>query len=323
MSFVDELFVKAKRLNRSIIFPEGDDFRVLKAASWLARRGVVKPVILFDKGVVSSLARKHRISLRGVEVLDPSVLDVSSLLKGVVFPRRSSRALVRSLLDDNVFLASLLVKKGFFDGLVTGATHPTAKTIKAGLKVIGLRKGVSYASSFFFLERRGLLLLFADAGFNIDPDSKGLASIALETARSARFFGIVPRVALLSFSTKGSASHPLVDKVVGALRIIRRRDPSLLVDGELQFDAAFVPSVRRLKAPDSSLGDEPANVFIFPDLNSGNIGYKIAQRLGGFSAYGPVLQGFSRPINDLSRGCDWKDVAVVAAITALQSVDSP
>ncbi len=219
-----------------------------------------------------------------------------------------------TILDDGPGKAAEMVASGEADGFVAGNISPTKETVRAGLKIVGTE---GFASSYFIMLHEETPVLFADCAFNISPDAEQLARIAIDTAASARSLGLEPRVALLSFSTKGSAGGPHVEKVQEAVRIIRRDAPELVIDGELQFDAAILPDVAARKNPGGLPGD--ANVLIFPDLNSGNIAYKIAQRWGGRQAIGPILQGFKRPVNDLSRGCSVQDIVDVVAITAMQA----
>ena len=222
------------------------------------------------------------------------------------------------LLDENYF-GTMLVYTNKADGLVSGAAHSTADTVRPALQIIKTKQGVSKTSGVFIMVREDEKYVFADCAINIAPDSNDLAEIAIESAKTAKMFGIEPRVAMLSFSTKGSAKSHETEKVAEAVTVAKERDPELTLDGEFQFDAAFVPSVAKSKAPDSQIQGD-ANVFVFPSLEAGNIGYKIAQRLGNFEAVGPILQGLNRPVNDLSRGCNEEDVYKLALITAAQAL---
>ena len=222
------------------------------------------------------------------------------------------------LLDENYF-GTMLVHTNKADGLVSGAAHSTADTVRPALQIIKTKQGVSKTSGVFIMVREEEKYVFADCAINIAPDSNDLAEIAIESAKTAKMFGIEPRVAMLSFSTKGSAKSPETEKVAAAVAVAKEREPELTLDGEFQFDAAFVPSVAKSKAPGSDIQGD-ANVFVFPSLEAGNIGYKIAQRLGNFEAVGPILQGLNRPVNDLSRGCNEEDVYKLALITAAQAL---
>ena len=222
------------------------------------------------------------------------------------------------LLDENYF-GTMLVYTNKADGLVSGAAHSTADTVRPALQIIKTIPGVSKTSGVFIMVREDEKYVFADCAINIAPDSNDLAEIAIESAKTAKMFDIEPRVAMLSFSTKGSAKSAETEKVAEAVAVAKEREPELTLDGEFQFDAAFVPSVAKSKAPDSEIQGD-ANVFVFPSLEAGNIGYKIAQRLGNFEAVGPILQGLNRPVNDLSRGCNEEDVYKLALITAAQAL---
>ena len=224
----------------------------------------------------------------------------------------------RKFAKDGEIFSTLLLKKGEVDGLVSGSTHTTADTLRPALQIIKTKEGIKLASSFFIMIVEEKLFLFADCGFNIKPNPEELAEIAYSTAQSARFFNIDPKIAFLSFSTKGSADHEDVRKVKEAVRIFSQKNPYCIFDGELQLDAAIVPFVHEKKCPTSPLKGE-ANVLIFPDLNAGNIGYKLAQWIGGATAIGPIVQGLNKPVNDLSRGCSINDIVDVAAITAVQA----
>ena len=234
--------------------------------------------------------------------------------KGKVTPEDAAKI----LLDENYF-GTMLVYLNKADGLVSGAAHSTADTVRPALQIIKTKEGVSKTSGVFIMVRGEEKYVFADCAINIAPDSQDLAEIAIESAKTARMFDIDPKVAMLSFSTKGSAKSPETEKVSAAVAEAKLRDPELLVDGEFQFDAAFVPSVAASKAPDSPIKGD-ANVFVFPSLEAGNIGYKIAQRLGNFEAVGPILQGLNQPVNDLSRGCNAEDVYKLSLITAGQAL---
>ncbi|WP_174734737.1 phosphate acetyltransferase [Mesobacillus harenae] len=308
--------------NMKIVFPEGLDDRILKAAGRLAEDGILTPILIGNIERIQELAKDLDVSLEKVEIYDPNNFAMMDQLVASFIERRKGKVTDedarRILLDENYF-GTMLVYSNQADGLVSGAAHSTADTVRPALQIIKTKEGVRKTSGVFIMVREDEKYVFADCAINISPDSQDLAEIAVESARTARMFDIEPRVAMLSFSTKGSAVSPETEKVSRALEDAKLRDPLLVIDGEFQFDAAFVPSVAEKKAPNSPLQGD-ANVFIFPSLEAGNIGYKIAQRLGNFEAVGPILQGLNRPVNDLSRGCSEEDVYKLALITAGQAI---
>ncbi|WP_284140163.1 MULTISPECIES: phosphate acetyltransferase [unclassified Virgibacillus] len=312
---------KVKGTNKSIVFPEGTDNRILKAAEKLSKDGMVLPILLGNQEKMEQLAAKEGIDLSLCKMIDPAKYENTSKMINEFVVRRKGKATEEQakeiLLDENYF-GTMLVYMGEADGLVSGAAHSTAETVRPALQIIKTKQGVRKTSGVFIMVRDHEKYLFGDCAINIAPDSQDLAEVAVESSGTARLFGIDPRVALLSFSTKGSAKSAETEKVEEALRIAKEKDAQLVVDGEFQFDAAFVPEVAKKKAPDSIIQGD-ANVFVFPSLEAGNIGYKIAQRLGGFEAVGPILQGLNQPVNDLSRGCSVDDVYKLALITAMQA----
>ncbi|MDL5024468.1 phosphate acetyltransferase [Bacillus velezensis] len=305
-----------------IVFPEGLDERILVAVNNLAGNKVLKPIVVGNKEDIQAKAKELNLTLDGVDIFDPHTYEGMEELVQAFVERRKGKATEeqarKALLDENYF-GTMLVYQGLADGLVSGAAHSTADTVRPALQIIKTKEGVKKTSGVFIMARGDEQYVFADCAINIAPDSQDLAEIAIESANTAQMFDIDPRVAMLSFSTKGSAKSDETDKVAEAVKIAKEKAPELTLDGEFQFDAAFVPSVAEKKAPDSDIKGD-ANVFVFPSLEAGNIGYKIAQRLGGFEAVGPILQGLNMPVNDLSRGCNAEDVYNLALITAAQAL---
>lgn len=328
-NILDQIKSKAKSLQKTIVLCEGEDSRVVKAAADTVKEGIAKIVLLGNEAAIK--AANPDVDLTGVEIVDPLTSDKLPAYNAKLCELRASKGMTpeqaAKLLTDGTYFGAMMLKMGDVDGLVSGACHSTANTLRPGLQIIKTAPGVSSVSSFNLMicPPQGNqycpdgLVIFADCGLNPTYTSEGLADCAIATANSAKAIaGIDPKVAMLSFSTKGSAKHDNVTLVAEAVRIAKEKAPDVKLDGELQFDAAIVPSVAALKAPDSSVAGQ-ANVFIFPDLQAGNIGYKIAERLGGFMAVGPICQGFAKPLNDLSRGCKSEDIVAAVAITALQT----
>ncbi|NVO87650.1 phosphate acetyltransferase [Lactobacillus rhamnosus] len=324
MDLFESLKDKINGKHLRIVFPEGEDPRVLGAAVRLAADGLVQAIVLGNPDKIQSLAAEKSWDLSKLTVRDPEHDELHDQMVTAFVERRKGKATqeqAEKIVQNANYFGTMLVYMKKADGMVSGAVHSTADTVRPALQIIKTRPGVHLVSGAFIMQRgRDERYLFADNAINIDPDADQLAEIAVESAKTAALFDIEPpRVALLSFSTKGSAKGPQVDKVVEATKKAHELAPDLALDGELQFDAAFVPTVAKQKAPDSKVGGE-ANVFIFPELQSGNIGYKIAQRFGGFEAIGPILQGLNQPVSDLSRGANEEDVYKLAIITAAQTL---
>ncbi|MGJ8729910.1 phosphate acetyltransferase [Listeria aquatica] len=305
-----------------IVLPEGKDERIAGAAAKLKEEGIVEPILLGTEEEVASAAKKAGVDLAGVAIRNPQGdADFSELVAAFV-ERRKGKATQEDaeklLLDPNYF-GTMLVFTGKADGLVSGAIHSTGDTVRPALQIIKTKPGISKVAGAMIMVREAGRYLFSDVAINIAPTAADLAENAVVSAETASIFDIDPRVAMLSFSTKGSAKSDETEKVAEATKLAKEKAPELTLDGEFQFDAAFVPSVAKQKAPDSVLKGD-ANVFIFPSLEAGNIGYKIAQRLGNFEAVGPILQGLNAPVNDLSRGCNTQDVYNLSLITAAQAV---
>ncbi len=328
-NILDEIKARAKALQKTIVLCEGEDSRVVKAAADATKEGVAKIVLLGNEADIK--AKNPNVDLSGVTVIDPLTSEKLPAYNAKLCELRASKGMTpdqaAKLLQDGTYFGAMMLKMGDVDGLVSGACHSTANTLRPGLQIIKTAPGVSSVSSFNLMicPPQGNaycpdgLVVFADCGLNPTYTSEGLADCAIATANSAKAIaGIEPKVAMLSFSTKGSAKHDNVTMVAESVKIAKEKAPDIKLDGELQFDAAIVPSVAALKAPDSDVAGQ-ANVFIFPDLQAGNIGYKIAERLGGFMAVGPICQGFAKPLNDLSRGCKSEDIVAAVAITALQT----
>lgn len=323
MSLFEQIEAKVKSQFPSIVFPEGTDERVLEAAIKLAENKVLHPIVIGSNEAVEEKAKQLNLNLDGVEVIDPATYDEFDSLVSTFVERRKGKVTEedarKQLLNVNYF-GTMLVYVEKAAGLVSGAAHSTGDTVRPALQIIKTKEGIRKTSGVFVMVKGEQKLIFGDCAINIAPDSNDLAETAIAAAATARVFDIDPKVAMLSFSTKGSAVSPETEKVSEATRIAKEMAPDLVIDGEFQFDAAFVPSVAAKKAPTSPLKGE-ANVFIFPSLEAGNIGYKIAQRLGEFEAIGPILQGLNKPVNDLSRGCNVEDVYKLALITAMQGLN--
>lgn len=321
-TFFDGIKEKVQGHNKTIVFPESLDERILTAVSRFASDEVLRPVLIGNKDEIQAKARAIGVSVEGVAVYDPEDYAGFEEMVQAFVERRKGKVTeedARQILKDVNYFGTMLVYLKKADGLVSGAIHSTADTVRPALQIIKTKPGVKKVSGVFIMVRGEEKFVFADCAINISPDSQDLAETAAESAKTARTFDIEPRIAMLSFSTKGSAHSDETEKVAQAVRLAKERDPELVVDGEMQFDAAYVPAVAQKKAPDSVIQGN-ATVFIFPNLDAGNIGYKMAQRLGGFEAVGPILQGLNAPVNDLSRGCNAEDVYHLALISAAQSL---
>ena len=309
---IDELEKKLEGKNASIILPEGEDERVREAAKILKKEGIIEPIVLTDGE-----------EIEGVKTINVHDYDITEMVDAFVERRNGkidAEGAKKLVLEDKNYFGTMLVYMKKASGLVSGACHSTANTVRPALQIIKMKKPFKKTSGVFVMMKGTERYIFTDCAINIAPTSEDIAENAIISYDTAKAFGIdEPKIALLSFSTKGSASSPEVDKVADALKLIKEQAPNLVIDGELQFDAAFVPKVGETKAKGSPVAGH-ANVFVFPSLEAGNIGYKIAQRMGGFEAIGPILQGLNSPVNDLSRGCSTEDVVALSYLTAAQSL---
>lgn len=314
---------KVQGKNITIVFPESDDARILGAAARHQKDGLITPILIGDPEKANAVAKENGIDIAGVKIIDPATYEGYDEMVAKFVERRHGKATeekARTMLLDGNYFGTMLIYMGLADGMVSGACHSTADTVRPALQIVKMKPGCSRVSGAMVMIKGEERYLFSDIAINITVDADAMADIAVESAKTARTFGIDPKVALLSFSTKGSAHSPESDKVAEATAKAKELDPELPLDGELQFDAAFVPSVGERKAPGSKVAGH-ANTFIFPSLEAGNIGYKIAQRFGGYEALGPILQGLAKPINDLSRGCNEEDAYKLAIITAAQAAE--
>ena len=330
MSYIDKIKDRAKMDKKTIVLPESSDKRTLIAASKILEEGIANLIMIGNEEKINDGATWLEVDLTGLQIIDPEKSPKLEEYINLLYEIRKSKGMTLEkareiLLKDWLTFGIMMVKNNDADGMVAGACHSTADTLRPALQILKTAPGVKLVSAFFIVDTimknmgEGGTFLMADCGLNQDPTAEELAAIADSSSRSFKqLIGPKPVIAMLSHSTKGSAKHPLVDKVVEATRIAHEQYPHLVIDGELQTDAALVPHVAKSKSPGSPVGGM-ANILIFPNLDAGNIGYKLVQRLGGAEAYGPMLQGIAKPVNDLSRGCSWEDIVGVVALTAVQA----
>lgn len=322
MSFFYDAERIIRKYQHRIVLPEGTDKRIVGAASRLKNNNLLEPIVLGKPEEVQRVADENGFDISRVQVIDPLTYpEIDDLVKAFVERRKGkiTEEEARETLKDENYFGTLLVYTGRADGLVSGAIHTTAATVKPALQIIKVNPMYSKVSGGYLLIRDKELYVFGDCAINIEPTSEDLAEIAKQSAETAKNYGLDPKIAMLSYSTKGSGKGELVDKVRHGFEIAKEKYPELVIDGELQFDAAFVPEVAAKKLGDSPVAGK-ANVFIFPDIQAGNIGYKMVQRLGNFEAIGPILQGLNAPVNDLSRGCNEEDVYKLCIISSMEAI---
>jgi phosphate acetyltransferase len=321
-TFLDKIMEQARCNPKKIVYPEGSDERVLRAARKVKDTGVAFPVLLGRSDEIHKKAGQLGINVEDIQIIDPEMSSKLTDYAQILFELRKHKGITegqaQEIMRDVSYFGTMMVWARDADGLVSGATHTTADTLRPAFQIVRTAEEYSIASSYFIILYGDKIYFYADCGLVIDPDAEELSEIAISTVRSAENFGLEPRVAMLSYSTKGSGKGPSVDKVRQATEMVKMRMPGLLIEGEIQIDAALVPEVCKRKCADSPL-EGNANVLIFPDLNSGNIAYKLTERLVNAVALGPFIQGLNKPINDLSRGCSADDIVGVTAVTVLEA----
>lgn len=329
MSFINDIKQRAKQDIKTIILPESNDLRVIKATEQVLKEGYSDIILIGNKEEIKKLAQENNIDISKAKIVDPLKSDKFSEYAEKFYELRKAKGMTldkaKEIMKDNVYFGMMMVKQGDGDGLVSGACHSTADTLRPALQILKTAPGTKLVSAFFFMVVPNCeygengAFVFGDCGLNEYPDPEALSEIAISSSKSFKqLVGKEPKVAMLSYSSYGSAHSPLTDKVVEATKLLKEKMPELIADGELQLDAAIIPEIAASKAPGSPLKGE-ANTLIFPDLDAGNIGYKLVQRFAKAEAYGPLCQGIARPVNDLSRGCSAEDIAGVVAITAVQA----
>lgn len=330
MTFIDKMKEAAKKDIKTIVLPETEDLRILEATQMVIEEGFANIVLIGNPETINKIADQNNVNIEGAQIVNPATFANFSKYANDLYELRKAKGMTLDqakdlLMNNSRYFATMMVKEGDADGFVSGAANPTSDTLRPALQILKAAPGTKLVSAFFVMVLPDKdfgedgVFIFADSGLNEYPDADALSEIAISSANSFKeLIGKEPKVAMLSYSTKGSAHSPLTDKVVEATKLLKEKAPNLICDGEIQLDAAIIPEVAERKAPGSPLKGD-ANILIFPDLDAGNIGYKLTQRFGHAEAYGPLCQGISKAVNDLSRGCSSKDIAGVVAITAVQA----
>lgn len=330
-SFIESIYEKARANPKRVVLPEGDDERTVEAAVRATELGIAKIVLIGDLPKMDQVIKDKKLDTKGIEIIDEKNLPYLSEFSAELYELRKHKGITREealeRIKEPLYFGAMMVRKNMVDSFVAGDIYATAEVCRAAIRVVGIKRGLATLSSFFVMIHpdqtfgKDGVMFFADCGVVSDPNEEQLADIAISTAENYKMLmGEEPRIAMLSFSTKGSATHPRINKVINATNIVRRKKPELIIDGEMQVDAALIPKIGERKAPGSPIGGR-ANVLIFPDLDSGNIAYKITERLGKAEAYGPILQGTKKPCSDLSRGCKVSDILNVIAVNVVRFQD--
>ncbi len=329
MSFIEEIKERAKKQIKTIVLPEAEDIRVLKAAEQITKEGFAKVILVGNTKRIQEQAQKENINIENIKITNPENSEQKDTYANTLYELRKEKGMTieqaKELVLNPVYYGMMMVKLGKADGLVSGAAHSTADTLRPALQILKTSPNTKLVSAFFIMVIPNCeygengTLIFADSGLNEEPNAEALSEIAISSSKSFKqLLGEEPKVAMLSYSTYGSAKSSSTEKVIEATKLVKEKEPQLLVDGELQLDAAIVPEVAEFKAPESPIKGK-ANILVFPDLGAGNIGYKLVQRFAKAEAYGPLCQGIAKPVNDLSRGCSYQDIVGVVAITAVQA----
>lgn len=326
--FLRKVRAQAHKNPKRIVYPEGTEERILRCTEEVLKHQLAQPILIGDPKIIKAKAKKLKLEIdwKNVEIIDQNDSKLTKEFATVFFELRKDKGITKAqankIIKDINYFGTMMVHLNYADGMVTGTTFPTDDSIRPALQIIKTKEKFHKVSGVFFILLEKRLLLFADAAITINPEAHDLVDIAKDTAQTARRFGIEPKVAMLSFSTKGSADHPLVDKIKSAVAMLKDEEPQLIVDGELQVDAAIVPAVSAIKCPGSKLKGD-ANILIFPSLEAANIAYKLVERLAKAKAIGPILQGLKKPVNDLSRGCSYQDIVNVTAFTVCECQENP